>query len=112
MITGMHITINSKDAEAAQEFLRDKLGLPSFDAGGGFAIFETPGLELACEPAEEHSYGISFFCDDIEGTMADLTSRGVQFASGIREETWGRVADFALPDGRAVILYERKYSKG
>ncbi len=112
MITGMHVTINAKDADATQAFLRDKLGLASFDAGGGFIIFETPVLELACQPSEEHSYQISFFCDDIEATMADLQARGVQFPSGIREETWGRVAEFALPDGRAVLLYERKYAKG
>ena len=108
----MHIMINTKDAEAAREFLADKLGLTSFDAGGGFTIFEAPVLELACHPSDDQSYEISFFCDDIETTMAELEARGVKFASGIREETWGRVAEFALPDGRAVTLYERKYSKG
>ena len=111
MITGMHITINAKDAEDTQSFLRDKLGLSSFDAGGGFMIFEAPALEIACEPSDGPSYRISFFCDDIAATKADLEARGVRFGAGIREETWGSVAEFALPDGRPVVLYERKYSK-
>ena len=112
MITGMHIMINSTDPAATAAFLREKLGLPSFDAGGGFMIFEAPELELANHEADGASYDISFFCDDIEATKAELEGRGVTFTDGIGEETWGRTANFALPDGRSVLLYERKYARG
>ena len=111
MITGMHILINAKDAETIQAFLRDKVGLSSYNAGGGFMIFEAPALELACHESDQASYDISFFCDDIEATVSELAERGVAFASPIRDETWGRFTEFALPDGRSVTLYERKYSK-
>ena len=111
MITGMHILINTTDPEKTYALLRDKVGLPWYDAGGGFLIFEPPDLEVACHQSDNDSYDISFFCDDIEATMRELEGRGVVFASPIREETWGRVTEFALPDGRSVSLYEPKYSR-
>ena len=111
MITGMHVAINSDDAQAVQAFLRDKLDIPSYDAGGGFLIFEPPAAEIACGSATATPYGLHFICDDIEATMQELTKRGVTFASEVHEESWGRVTEFTLPDGRSVGLFEPKYSK-
>ena len=111
MITGMHVAVISKEFQANYDFLRDKVGLPSYDAGGGFLIFEPPSIEIACHPADEPTYEVSFFCDDVKATKRELEGRGVVFTSEIREESWGSIAEFSLPDGRSVGLYERKYSK-
>ncbi|MCH8025541.1 MAG: extradiol dioxygenase [Chloroflexi bacterium] len=111
MITGMHVAINSDDAQAVQAFLRDKLDIPSYDAGGGFLIFEPPAAEIACGSASATPYGLHFICDDIDATMQELAERGVTFASEVHEESWGRVTEFTLPDGRSVGLYEPKYSR-
>ena len=112
MITGVHVAIVNKDIQEAYEFLRDKLGLPHYDAGGGFLIFDPPEVELAVDASTEPPYEVSFFCDDLETTIEDLESRGVACAKPIRDETWGRLSEFQLPNGHAVMLYERKYAKG
>jgi catechol 2,3-dioxygenase-like lactoylglutathione lyase family enzyme len=43
MISGAHIAIFSKDAEADRAFFRDVLGFSSVDAGHGWLIFALPG---------------------------------------------------------------------
>ena len=43
MITGAHVVLFSSEPEATRELFRDVLGLPSVDAGGGFAAIELPG---------------------------------------------------------------------
>ena len=111
MITGMHVTINSDDAQEVQAFLRDKLDIPYYDAGGGFLIFEPPAAEIGCGSAGATPHGLFFTCDDIEATMKELAEQGVTFASEVHEESWGRVTEFTLPDGRSVGLYEPKYSR-
>ena len=111
MITGMHVAINSDDAQAVKAFLRDKLDIPSYDAGGGFLIFEPPAAEIGCGSAGATPFDLYFICDDLEATMKELAERGVTFAPEVQEESWGRVTEFTLPDGRSVGLFEPKYSK-
>jgi hypothetical protein len=108
MIQGMHILITGKEAQANQAFLRDKLGLSSFDAGGGFTIFTLPEVEVACHEGDQTLYDISFYCDDLPATIKELQAKGVE-CSPVREEMWGSLTDVKLPDGRAVLLYQRKY---
>jgi len=43
MITGAHVIVYSKDAEADRKFFRDILKFPSVDAGHGWLIFAMPG---------------------------------------------------------------------
>jgi catechol 2,3-dioxygenase-like lactoylglutathione lyase family enzyme len=47
MISGAHIAIFSKDAEADRAFFRDVLGFSSVDAGHGWLIFALPFLAAA-----------------------------------------------------------------
>ena len=47
MITGAHAILYSTDAEADRVFLRDLLGRPSVDAGGGWLIMALPPAEIA-----------------------------------------------------------------
>jgi catechol 2,3-dioxygenase-like lactoylglutathione lyase family enzyme len=42
VITGVHATLFTPDADALRAFFRDTLGLPSVDAGGGWLIFALP----------------------------------------------------------------------
>ncbi len=62
----------SKEPEAAREFLRDKLALPAVDVGGGWLFEEA---DMGCHPTDGNppsgTHDISFYCDDIEGTVAD-----------------------------------------
>ena len=52
LITGAHAILYSTDAEADRVFLRDLLGRPSVDAGGGWLIMALPPAEIAVHPTE------------------------------------------------------------
>ena len=47
MISGAHVIVYSKDAEADRAFFRDVLGIKSVDAGEGWLIFALPPGEAA-----------------------------------------------------------------
>ena len=53
MISGAHVILYSKDAEADRAFLRDVLAFKSVDAGHGWLIFALPPAEAAVHPSEE-----------------------------------------------------------
>ena len=53
MISGAHMIVYSKDAEADRAFFRDVLGFSSVDAGHGWLIFAMPPAEAAVHPAED-----------------------------------------------------------
>ena len=100
----------SPKADELRVFLRDKLDLDFTDTGGGWLIFKSPEAEIGCHPSDRQYHELSFYCDDIDKTVTELTERGVEFTSGIRDEEWGRATRFLLPDGAEVELYQPKYT--
>lgn len=50
MLTGAHIVVYSKEAEADRAFFKDTLGFRSVDAGHGWLIFALPAAEVAFHP--------------------------------------------------------------
>ena len=52
VITGAHVIVYSRDADADRAFFRDVLEYPHVDAGGGWLIFKLPPGEVAVHPAE------------------------------------------------------------
>ena len=111
MIRGLHAMFYSPEAEELRTLFRDKLKFPFVDTGDGWLIFDAPAAEIGCHPAETRFYGLSFYCDTLERTMATLQKRGVKFTTGIRDEEWGRVTRFQVPGGGEVELYQPKYTK-
>ncbi len=111
-IKGLHALFYTTEPEAARAFLRDKLGFRTYDTGGGWLISNAPEADMGCHPSDSPFHSVSFYCDDIEGTIADLKSKGVSFSGPIRDEEWGRVATFELPGGGPIDLYQPKYAKG
>jgi catechol 2,3-dioxygenase-like lactoylglutathione lyase family enzyme len=59
MISGAHIVVYSKNAEADRAFFRDVLGLKSVDAGHGWLIFALPPAEAAFHPSEEETHELN-----------------------------------------------------
>jgi hypothetical protein len=118
MIRGMHGLLYSSDADASRAFIRDKLRLPFTDTGGGWLIFDLPEGDLGIHPIDESgqpppgTHDVSFYCDDIHGTVAELESRGVTFKSEVDDQGYGLVTYFTIPGGIEVQLYEPKYIKG
>ena len=118
MIRGVHTMFYSSQPEALRAFLRDKLGLSATDVGDGWLIFDLPEADMGCHPAEEREGGasgtpnISFYCDDIEKTIADLRARGVEFTAPVQNHGYGLVTFFRMPGNFAVQLYQPLYRKG
>jgi len=112
MIRGMHGLFYTPKAEELREFIRDKLGFPFTDTGGGWLIFDLPEADLGCHPSDEAFHSISFYCDDIKETVKELKSRGVEFTSGVSDQSWGFLTHFRMPGGIEVELYQPKYTKG
>jgi catechol 2,3-dioxygenase-like lactoylglutathione lyase family enzyme len=108
MISGAHIVVYSKNAEADRAFLRDVLGLKSVDAGHGWLIFALPPAEVAFHPSEERTHELYFMCDDLKAEMASLAKKGVKF-SKIEEARWGSITKIGLPGGGNVGLYQPKH---
>jgi catechol 2,3-dioxygenase-like lactoylglutathione lyase family enzyme len=70
MITGMHPTVFSPEAEKVRAFFAGVLGLPSADAAGGWLIFALPPAELAFHPADGAGrHEPCLMCDDIQATL-------------------------------------------
>ena len=75
-------------------------------------IFGLPPAEVAVHPSETSlDHELYFMCDDVEDTVRDLRSKGVEFTQGITEERWGRVTRFRLPGGSEVGLYEPRHPR-
>src|SRR3954469_2538961 len=107
-ITGVHAILYSDDAAADRAFLSDVLGLASVDAGDGWLIFALPPAELAAHPAsaDRGGYELYLMCDNIEDTMRELETKGVEFSSGVTEQRWGLITTISLPGGGRLGLYE------
>jgi hypothetical protein len=115
MIRGLHGMFYTSQADQLRAFLRDKLRLPFSDVGGGWLIFDVPEADIGVHPVDEASHSgthdISFYCDDIEGTIAELRERGVEFDGEVQHQGWGASINLVLPGGVRVGLYEPRYQK-
>jgi catechol 2,3-dioxygenase-like lactoylglutathione lyase family enzyme len=110
VITGVHAIIFANDPEQVRVFMRDTLGFPSVDAGGGWPIFALPPAELAAHPTEEVAHHeLYLMCDDIHATVAQLKAKGVEFTKEITEERFGLITSLKLPGGDELALYEPRH---
>jgi catechol 2,3-dioxygenase-like lactoylglutathione lyase family enzyme len=108
VISGAHVVIYSKNAEADRAFFRDCLGLKSVDAGHGWLIFALPPTEAAFHPSEESAHELYFMCEDLKAEIALLAIKGVE-CSKVEEARWGLITRVALPGGGKVGLYQPKH---
>src|SRR5260370_12705399 len=108
MISGAHVVIYSKNAEADRAFFRDVLRLKSVDAGHGWLIFALPPSEAAFHPSEESFHELYFMCDSLKAEMASLAKKGVT-CSEVQEARWGSITKMRLPGGGEVGLYQPKH---
>lgn len=113
-IKGVHTMFYSSHAEELRAFIRDKLGFPARDVGDGWLIFDLPEADMGCHPTgagEEPSgtQAISFYCDDIHATVAELKGKGVEFVSEVEDHGYGFVTFFKVPGDFKLQLYQPKY---
>jgi catechol 2,3-dioxygenase-like lactoylglutathione lyase family enzyme len=109
MISGAHVVVYSKNAQADRAFFRDVLGFQSVDAGDGWLIFALPPAEAAFHPSEENGvHELYLMCQDLKAEIASLVKKNVK-CSKIEEARWGSITKIPLPGGGKVGLYEPKH---
>jgi hypothetical protein len=116
MIRGMHAMFYSSHAEELRAFIKHKLGFNGTDLGGGWLIFDPPEADLGVHPTEgggpdSGTADISFYCDNIEQTMAELKERGVEFTQAVEDRGYGLVTFFNAPGNFTIQLYQPAYKK-
>jgi catechol 2,3-dioxygenase-like lactoylglutathione lyase family enzyme len=115
MIRGIHGLFYSSDPAATRAFFKEKVKLPGSDIGEGWWIFDLAEGDLGVHPVDDPNdaggHDVSFYCDDIQGTVADLKSRGVEFTKDVEDHGYGLVTYFTAPGGITVQLYEPRYVK-
>lgn len=105
------------EPEKLRAFFRDILEFPCTDTGDGWLIFDTPNGDMGVHPSTETgsrgeksgTHDISFFCDNIEETVAKLKAKGVEFTGGIEDQGYGLVTTFKVPGDFSLTLYQPKY---
>ncbi len=114
MIAGTHSILYADDADQARAFLRDVLGLGHVDVGDGWLIFRLPPGELGVHPAGEAGpssgrHELFLLCDDIEGTITELTAKDVEFTTAVSDEGWGLLTMMRIPGGVEIGLYQPRH---
>ena len=108
-ITGAHALFYTSEPEALRATLRDVFGWPHVDAGGGWLIFALPPAELGVHPGASPSHALSFMCDDIEATVAELRAKGIDIDTEILDAGFGITTTMRLPGGVPVQLYQPRH---
>jgi predicted enzyme related to lactoylglutathione lyase len=101
------------DIGRAVGFYSDTLGLEVLDQQERWAELEANGLRIGLNarddetPSGEGGAVLAFQPEgELEGAVDELSGKGVEFAGGISEHPWGRLASFKDPDGNDLQLYE------
>ena len=114
-ITGTHALLYTSEPEAVRSLFRDVFGWKHVDAGEGWLVFALPPAELGIHPAEGPTFKggvrhqLSFMCDDIGATVADLRSKGIEVRGDPQDEGYGITTTIVLPGDLEVMLYEPRH---
>lgn len=116
MITAVHTLIYADDPDRARAFLRDVIGWPHVDSGGGWLMFRTGPGEMGVHPTSGGDGGqpwsvgqhheVTLMCDDIHATVAELRGRGVEFTRDVRDDGFGLTIEFVVPGAGTMLLYQ------
>ena len=108
-VVGTHMLLHTSQPEELRAALRDVFGFDYVVAHDTWLIFALPPAELGVHPAEVPSHQITFMCDDLPATIAELTAKGIEFDGGIEDQGYGIVTTMVLPGDCRVLLYEPRH---
>ena len=108
-ITGIHALLYSSQPDELRAVLRDVFGFDHVDAHEGWLIFRLPPAELGVHPADTASHELTFMCDDLASTMAQLAAKGVRFDGEPQRAGFGATVTMVLPGEVRVMLYEPRH---
>jgi hypothetical protein len=111
MIIGAHAILYSTDADGTRGFLRDVLGLPCVDAGGGWLIFGLPPAEVAVHPSEKNDvHEFYLMCDDVEAFIASMQKANIT-CGPVQNQGWGLLTQVRLPGGGHLGVYQPRHGR-
>ena len=115
------ISIPVREQARALDFYTEKLGFTiitdqPMDKKQRWIELRIPKAEtrisLFTPPGQEDRVGsftgISFDCDDVEATYAELRARGVPFEGPPEKQPWGVFAKFKDSEGNSFVLSSSK----
>jgi catechol 2,3-dioxygenase-like lactoylglutathione lyase family enzyme len=111
-ITGTHALVYTSEPDAVRDIFKDVLGFDHVNAGEGWLIFALPPAELGVHPGEGPSFDagvrheLSFMCDDLDATIAELRAKGIEFRGEPQNQGWGVATTMVLPGGLDILLYQ------
>jgi len=117
LIREANVTVMVGDMKKAVAFYTETLGLTlKARYGNEFAQVQAPGTIIALHPASKErqrpmgstGMSIGFSVQNLEKTMSDLKSKGVQF-SRVVDDRQVRLAFFTDPDGNELYLSQSKW---
>jgi hypothetical protein len=111
-VTGVHGLFYTAEPDALRDVLRDVFGWRHVEAHPGWLIFALPPAELGVHPigeGEAPHHEISLMCDDLDATIAELRSRGVEIRGEPEDQGFGIVVTVVLPGDLPVLLYEPRH---
>ncbi len=109
MISGAHVVLYSKNAEADRLFFRDVLRFRTVDAGDGWLIFALPPAEAAFHPSETNGpHEMYLMCNNLRGEITRLARKRVR-CSRVKKASWGLSTSIKLPGGGTIGLYQPKH---
>jgi len=111
------VSIPVSDQNRALDFYTEKLGFTiitdqPFDEKQRWIELRVPKAEtrvvLFTSEADKNRIGtfmnMSYSCDDIEKTYAELTERGVEFQGPPEKQPWGTYAIFKDSEGNSFVI--------
>ena len=117
MLKFSHAIVFVSDMAQSIAFYRDVLGLPLRFESPEWTEFDTPGSTLALHladgpatpsqsmaPAGQCQLGFSV--EDIDGFHQEMMAKGVPCLQPPEEEDFGKLAEYADPDGLAFSVVE------
>ena len=95
--------------EADRAFLRDVLGLPNVDVGGGWLIFGLPPADVAVHPSNKNDvHEFYLMVDDVEGFIAEMKKQKIACGT-VHNQGWGMLTQVALPGGGKLGVYQPRH---
>jgi catechol 2,3-dioxygenase-like lactoylglutathione lyase family enzyme len=108
-----NVWVAVEDIGRALDFYRDTLGFSVIKQEGPSAAIDANGFNFGLngrEPGGKRAGGgpiVTFQPEaPLEAVVEDLEGKEVEFAAGISEHEWGRVATFKDSEGNDLQLYE------
>jgi predicted enzyme related to lactoylglutathione lyase len=97
-----------RDILALKELYRDEAAQEAqFEAGPVHLAVEGGG-KASDDPKGTGGNGfiLQFRVDSLDGTVAELAGRGVQFTSDVTQQEWGRLVTCVDLEGNEIQIYE------